>query len=46
MMGILNFELKFGRKVLSRIRMVFWVIVNRFPTYGRSSNFQHWMGGG
>ena len=25
---------------------LFFVLVNWFLTYGQSSNFQHWMGGG
>ena len=45
---ILNFNLKTsirGVKIYSP-ELFFIVLVNRFPTYGRSSNFRHWMGGG
>ena len=46
-MGILNFELKFGRKVLKYVvQNKNFFLVNQFPTYGWLSNFRHCMGGG
>ena len=46
-MGILNFEPKICRKMYKYVNLMhlfFWV--ERFPTYGRLSNFRHGMGGG
>ena len=41
--GILNFDLKIGRRVLKCVVQnnffFFLALVNRFPTYGQSSNF-------
>ena len=47
-MGILNFESKIGREVSKYIigtLFFFFDLVDPFPTYGRSSNFRHWIGG-
>ena len=38
-------NLQRGVKICNLTIIFFFDLVDPFPTYGRSSNFQHWMGG-